>query len=201
MNRREPPPRTVYTPLAQTNPTPSQLMVEIRTAQEPAALAESVRKTVRGVSKDVVIRYVRTIDQQIDASLVRERLLATLSTGFALLALVLSAVGLYGVMSYSVTRRAREIGIRMALGAARARVLWQVLQQTAALSLAGVALGILAALAATQTLTTFLFGLSPRDPVTLAAVAVVLFVTSLVAGWLPARRAAHLDPMRVIRTE
>jgi predicted permease len=201
MNLRESPPRTVYTPLAQTTPTPSQLMIEIRTEHEPAALAASAREAVRAVSKDVVIRYVRTIEEQINASLVRERLLATLSSGFALLALVLSAVGLYGVMSYSVTRRSREIGIRMALGAARARVLWQVLQQTAAMSIAGVALGIAAAFVATKTLTTFLFGLSPRDPVTLAGVCLVLFVTSLLAGWLPARRAAGLDPLRAIRTE
>jgi ABC-type antimicrobial peptide transport system permease subunit len=176
-------------------------MIEIRTEHEPAALAASAREAVRAVSKDVVIRYVRTIEEQINASLVRERLLATLSSGFALLALVLSAVGLYGVMSYSVTRRSREIGIRMALGAARARVLWQVLQQTAAMSIAGVALGIAAAFVATKTLTTFLFGLSPRDPVTLAGVCLVLFVTSLLAGWLPARRAAGLDPLRAIRTE
>jgi predicted permease len=201
MNLREPPPRMVYTPLAQTTPPPTQLMIEIRTERDPAALAASAQAAVRAVSKDVVIRYVRTIDEQIDASLVRERLLAALSSGFALLALVLSAIGLYGVMSYSVTRRSREIGIRMALGAARARVLWQVLQQTAAMSLVGVALGVAAAFVVTKTLTVFLFNLSPRDPLTLAAVCAVLFATSLLAGWLPARRAARLDPLRAIRTE
>jgi predicted lysophospholipase L1 biosynthesis ABC-type transport system permease subunit len=201
MNLREPPPRTVYTPLPQTVPAPSQLMIEIRTQQDPASLTSAVREAVRATSKDVVIRYVRTIDQQINASLVRERLLATLSSGFAALALILSAVGLYGVMSYSVTRRSREIGIRMALGAARARVLWQVLRQTAVMSTIGVAIGIVTALVATNTLTTFLFGLSPHDPLTLAAVSIALMLTSLVAGWLPARRAAHLDPARAIRTE
>jgi putative ABC transport system permease protein len=156
---------------------------------------------VRGVSRDVVIRYVRTIDQQINASLMRERVLASLSAGFALLALVLSAIGLYGVMSYSVTRRSREIGIRMALGAARGRVLRQVLSQTFAIAAAGTIAGILAALMATKTLSTFLFGLSERDPLTLAGVALALLVISMIAGLLPARRAATLDPVRAIRTE
>ncbi len=201
MNLRDAPPRTVYTPLAQAEEMPSQLMIEVRTAQDPVELSASARSAVRAVSKDVVIRYVRTIDEQIDASLVRERLLATLSSGFALLAVLLSAVGLYGVMSYNVTRRIREIGIRMALGAARARVLWHVLRQTIAVSIAGVGMGIVASLVATRTLVTFLFDLSPRDPLTLVGVCVTLLLTSIAAGFLPARRAATIDPVRAIRTE
>ena len=201
MSLREAPPRTVYTPLAYQSPAPSQLMIELRTSQAPLAVAGAVRDAVRNLSKDVVIRYVRTIDEQINASLVRERLLAMLSGSFALLALVLSAIGLYGVMSYNVTRRAKEIGIRMALGAARSQVLASVLAQTLVVSLAGIVIGILAAFFTTQALTTFLFDLSPRDPMTMAAVSVALVATCLLASVLPARRAATVDPVRAIRTE
>src|SRR6185503_6696686 len=106
------------------------------------------------------------MDDQINASLVRERLLATLSAAFAVLALVLAMVGLHGVMSYNVSRRTREIGIRIALGAHRKTVLSHVLRQTMAISLAGIALGVLAALAATRALSTLLFDMSERDPAT-----------------------------------
>jgi len=201
MSLRDAPPRTVYTPAAYASPAPSQLMVELRTTHQPLAIAGVARDAVRTVSKDVVIRYVRSIDEQIDASLVRERLLAMLSSSFAGLALLLSAIGLYGVMSYSVTRRTREIGIRMALGATRSRVLSAVLTQTLALSVAGIVVGVVAAYFATEALSAFLFNLSPRDPLTLAVVAAALLLTSLAASVLPARRAATVDPVRAIRTE
>jgi predicted permease len=201
MNLREAPPRTVYSPITQAPSAPSYFQVEIRTASDPAAMTASVRQIVRSVSGDLVMRYVRTMDQQIDASLVRERLLSTLSAGFALLALVLSAVGLYGVMSYSVTRRSREIGIRMALGAARGQVLRQVLMQTMSIAAVGTAVGLLGAVAATRTLHAFLFGLSGRDPVTLAAVAIALLLVSTAAGLLPARKAASLNPVQAIKAE
>jgi ABC-type antimicrobial peptide transport system permease subunit len=149
----------------------------------------------------VVLRYVRTIEQQIDASLVRERVLATLSGGFAILALVLSAIGLYGVMSYSVTRRSREIGIRMALGAARSAVLGQVLRQTSVIAAIGIAVGLAASVLATRALGAFLFGLSSRDPATLVVVAFALFLTSILSGLLPARRAATIDPVQAIKSE
>jgi predicted permease len=201
MNLREPPPRTVYSPVTQAEQPPSGLTLEVRTAQEPATIVAAVREAVRGVNRSIVLRYVRTIDQQIDASLVRERVLATLSAGFALLALVLCAIGLYGVMSYTVTRRSREIGIRMALGAARSRVLAQVMSQTFLIAMVGTTIGIFAALAATSTLATFVFGFTARDPLTVALVAVALLVVSLAAGILPARRAATLDPVRAIKAE
>jgi hypothetical protein len=187
--------------VAKSEQPPSALTVELRTARNPPAIVAAVREAVRGVNRSIVIRYVRTIDQQINASLVRERVLATLSAGFAFLALTLCAIGLYGVMSYTVTRRSREIGIRMALGAARGRVLWQMLSQTFAIAAAGAIIGVIAAMMATRTLDTFLYGLSARDPATIAGVAVALLVISMIAGLLPARRAATLDPIRAIRTE
>jgi ABC-type antimicrobial peptide transport system permease subunit len=174
---------------------------ELRTAQDPAGLATAATAAARSVSKDVVIRYVRTMAQQVNASLIRERLLATLSGGFAVLALLLAAVGLYGVMSYSVSRRVREIGIRMALGARRGSVLWQVLRQTLAVSVIGILIGVGVVLVSARYVSTLLFGLSERDPLTLASVAMTLFCTAMIAGFFPARRAASLDPVAAIKTE
>jgi predicted permease len=200
MNLRERAPAAVYTPLTQEQ-APPWINFEIRTAQNPAGLAAAAVAAARSVSKDVVIRYVRTMAQQVNASLVRERLLATLSGSFAVLALILAAVGLYGVMSYTVSRRGREIGIRMALGARRGNVLWQMLRQTLIVSICGVAAGMAVVLLTSSYMSTLLFGLSERDPYTLVAVSAVLLITATVAGFFPARRAATMDPVRAIKTE
>jgi predicted permease len=201
MNLREKAPAIVYTPLAQEPEAPWWMNFELRTAQDPAGLAIAATAAARSVSKDVVIRYVRTMAQQVNASLIRERLLATLSGGFAVLALLLAAVGLYGVMSYSVSRRGREIGIRMALGARRGNVMWQVLRQTLAVSVIGILIGVGVVLVSARYVSTLLFGLSERDPLTLASVALMLFCTAMIAGFFPARRAASLDPVTAIKTE
>jgi predicted permease len=198
---REPPPRMIYTPIAQSDEPPSRFTVSVQTVREPAALASTVRDTVQSIDKDLVIRYLRTMEQQIDNSLVRERLLATLSSSFGLLALILSVIGLYGVMAYDVTRRAREIGIRMALGARRGLVLRQILRQCLIVAAIGVAIGLAGAALATRTLATFLFDLSEHDPATFAGVAVLLLLTTAAAGLIPARRAATLDPVQAIKTE
>jgi len=200
MNLREPAPAAVYTPLAQSEASP-WMNFALRTAQDPAALASAATATARAVTKIAVIRYVRTMEQQVNASLIRERLLAALSVAFAVLALILVAVGLYGVMSYTVSRRGREIGIRMALGARRGNVLWQVLRQTLIVSAIGIAIGVMASLLSTKYLSALLFGLSERDPATIAGVATALLLTAAVAGFFPARRAATIDPVRAIKTE
>jgi predicted permease len=198
---REAPPRMIYTPIAQSDEPPSRFTVAVRIVEQPTLLAAEIRTAVQSLDPDFVIHYMRTMEQQIDASLVRERLLATLSTSFGLLALILSAIGLYGVMAYDVTRRAREIGIRIALGARRGWVLRHVLRGAVIVASAGIAAGIAVALVATRVLATFVFGLSPRDPSTLVGVSIFLLATTMAAAWIPARRAARLDPMQVIKFE
>jgi ABC-type antimicrobial peptide transport system permease subunit len=138
---------------------------------------------------------------QVEDSLLQERLVALLSALFGLLALVLAAIGLYGVVAYSVTRRFHEIGIRIALGAGWRAVQWLVLREVGALLLAGLTLGLAMALAGTRLVRTMLYGLTPNDPWTLTGACVVLLVVGAIAGWIPARRAARVDPMASLRHE
>jgi predicted permease len=190
--------RMVYTPWANL---PGGVQIAMKTAGDPMAVAGSVPDLVRRVSPNLVISGVRTMDDQINSSLVRERALTVLSTLFALLASVLACVGLYGVLSFHVARRTREIGIRLALGEAPRSALARILLDTTILSMSGIVLGIACALVATDVVSAFLYGLSPKDPLTLIGVSVVLYSTALAAGYLPARRAARIDPLAAIRTE
>jgi ABC-type antimicrobial peptide transport system permease subunit len=138
---------------------------------------------------------------QVDESLFVERMVAVLSVAFGALATLLAAIGLYGVMSYAVTRRTREIGIRMALGAERGRVLWLVLKEVAVMATIGIVGGLIVALWLTRQVQAQLFGLAPSDPATLAAAAVLLGFIALAAGYFPARRATTIDPLVSLRTE
>jgi ABC-type antimicrobial peptide transport system permease subunit len=144
---------------------------------------------------------MRTVEQQKDQSLVTERLLATLSTAFGILASVLAAIGLYGVMAYMVTRRTREIGIRVALGATRSAVVWLVMREVMLLAGVGLAIGIPAAWGATRLIQSQLFGVHPADPWTIALAALGIGAMAGVSGYLPARRATGIDPMRALRWE
>jgi predicted permease len=198
---REEPWRIVSMPLAQLPEPISFVFVALKTRQDPLALASSVRPEVRAISSAVVVDSIRTMDQQIGAALVRERLLAMLSTAFGVLALVLSCVGLYGVVSYDVTRSVRELGIRLALGAQRLDVLRHVLRGALSVSSIGVVAGLAAAVAATRLLSTLLFDVTPRDPMTLVSAAALLVFTTLAASYLPARRASRLDPIAALRME
>jgi len=143
----------------------------------------------------------RVLSTAIRESLLRERLMATLSTTFGVLAALLAAIGLYGVMSYAVARRANEIGIRLAIGAARADVLRMVLREAAILTGAGLALGSILAVLAGSAARTLLFGLRPDDPTTIGIAAAILGSIGLVAGFVPARRASRLDPSVALRDE
>jgi ABC-type antimicrobial peptide transport system permease subunit len=144
---------------------------------------------------------MRTQEEQIDSSLNTERLFAELSGLFGALGLALACVGLYGILAYSVSRRTGEIGIRIALGAKRAGILWLVLKQSLSLVLVGLAAGCLLALATGRLLSGLLYGVAPTNPVTLSASMLLLFLVALLAAWIPARRATKVDPMEALRYE
>jgi predicted permease len=200
-NLRQDPLNTVYTPLTQLAEPESRVTVALRSRRDPLPMAASLRSEVRTLSPDVVVDYIRTMDDQIASTLVRERLLAMLSSAFGLLALVLSCVGLYGVVAYDVTRRSREFGIRMALGAGRPVVLRQVLRGAATVSALGTLGGLVVAIGATRLLSSLLFGVTARDPLTLVFASAIIIATTLLASYIPARRASSVDPAVVLRAE
>jgi ABC-type antimicrobial peptide transport system permease subunit len=170
-------------------------------SQIPAAeLTRAVRDAVGAVSPAIDIEFVK-LDRQLRDSVMRERLLAALAGGFGLLAGFLAAVGLYGVLSYSVATRRNEIGIRMALGADGGSVMRLVLKEAGLLLAAGTGVGILVTLAAGRMASSLLYGLQPNDPWTLAAAVSALVLAGLVSSYLPARYAARLDPLTALRQE
>jgi hypothetical protein len=174
---------------------------ELRTASSPAALIPAVRRTVNDTDSNVPIFGVRTQSQRIDELLTQERLIARLGSCFGGLALLLACVGLYGLLSFEVARRTREIGIRMALGAERADVLRSIAVQGLRVTVVGVVAGIAGGAAVTRFLSSLLFGLEPSDPATFAGVSLILIAVALVACYLPARRATKVDPMVALRYE
>jgi predicted permease len=173
----------------------------LRAKGDPANLFPTLRQVVREVDSNVPVYRMRTLEQQVDKSLVTERMLAMLSTVFGCLATVLAAVGLYGVMAYMVARRTREIGIRMALGAGRGRVIWLVMREVALLAAIGVIIGLPSAWVVTRLVQTQLFGILPTDAPTMTLAAFGIATVALLAGYLPARRATGIDPMRALRWE
>jgi predicted permease len=173
----------------------------VRIAGQPDQIIPEVRKTIRQAHTNLPVDDVVTLTEHIGRSLVQQRLLARLALFFGLLALLLACIGLYGLMSYSVARRTNEIGIRIALGAPNATVLWLILREVLTLVMIGLVLGLVAALLTTKTADTLLFGLKPYDPLTICLASSLLFVVAIVAGYLPARRAARVDPMNALREE
>ena len=174
---------------------------EVRTAADPQALLPLIRKVVAEVNANLPLFNVTTESEQIDRLLFQERLIARLSSFFGLLALILACIGLYGLLSYEVSRRTREIGIRMALGAQAGDVLRMVVKQGIVLALVGAAVGIGAALGVTHYLSSMLYGVRSNDPVTIIAVAVLLTLVALAACYIPARRATEVDPIVALRYE
>ncbi len=174
---------------------------ELRTAGNPAALIASVRNTVNRVDSRLPLFDMATQSQTIDELLMRERLVARLGSFFGALALLLACIGLYGLLSYEVTRRTRELGIRMALGAQRRDVLALIVRQGIVLAVAGAGIGILAAWALTRFLASLLYNVKPADPLTFGVVALVLCGVALLACYLPARRATKVNPTVALRYE
>jgi len=177
------------------------LTLVVRTQRDPADLTRAVRAELDLLDKDLPLERVQTMTQLVSANLAQRRLSVHLLGGFGAGALLLSALGLYGVLAYMVTQRTREIGIRMALGAQRRAVLGLVIGQGMRLACIGVALGLLGAFALTRVLQRLLYEINPTDPLTFITVSFVLATVALLACWLPARRAAKLDPMEALREE
>jgi predicted permease len=199
---REEPQRMIYLPLAQlTGNNRFANALEVRAVGDPANVASEVRTAMTEIDPSVPLLSVRTIGEQVDLFMENERLISQLSTFFALLALALACIGLYGVMAYNVTRRTNEIGVRMALGAQNGSILWMVLRESLMLLGIGVALGVPAALAATRLVQAQRFGLKSSDPATFAAAAVLIAAVVVLAAYGPARRAAKVDPMVALRYE
>lgn len=173
----------------------------IRTSRDATQLAAAIRRQVTAIDAGIPVLAVRSMHQEIDNDILVDRLIATLSSYFGVLALLLAGVGLYGVISYGVTRRTREIGIRMALGAERSSVLWLVMRRAAAFLLIGAVIGIPTALFATRLVKSFLYGIGAQDPLTIVMATMVLGAVAATASFLPARRATKVDPMVALRHE
>jgi len=173
----------------------------IRTSVEPATLAAAVREVIRSVDRDQPVTNVRTMEQIFSNSIADERFNMLLLGGYAVLALLLAAVGIYGVMSYQVSQYTREIGIRLALGAQRADVLRLVLGNGLTLTSAGLAAGLAGVWGLTRLMSGLLYGVSATDPLTLTSVSLLLCFIALLACYIPARRATKVDPMIALRYE
>jgi predicted permease len=197
---KEAPPKTAYVPYSQY-PNTEQRILAVRATGDAAAIVAAIRREVRSLDPNLPIYGIKTFAEQINESISRERLVALLSSLFGLFALLLAALGLYGVVAYAVTRRTREIGIRLALGAQPASVLRLVLRETLLLALIGICIGLPAALFSTRLIKDLLFELVPNDPFIITMASFVMISIAIIAGYLPARRAARVDPMEALRHE
>jgi predicted permease len=188
----------VYIPMTQADPEGAELVV--RTKLPPDTLASSVMRTLRSINPGQPANEFRPIQQIVDHAVSPRRFFVLLVTSFAALGLILASLGIYGVISYSVTRQTQEIGIRMALGATAGRVQMAVIQETLRLALTGIAAGTVASFAGARGIASLLFGTEPTDPATFAAMILLLTGVALVAGYIPARRASRIDPMTALRS-
>ena len=198
--REKTPPR-IYLPLFNPMWEQNSAAFEVRTFADAASVSAALRSAVQEVSPSLPPINIRTMTGLIEATLQTDRFIEQLSSAFGLLAILLASIGLYGVMTYNVARRTRDIGIRMALGAAPGDVRWQVLRETLVLVFIGIAIGVPAALAGTRLVRSMLFGLGFADPIVVVAAAALLTVVAVLAGFLPARRASQVDPMVALRYE
>jgi predicted permease len=191
-----------YVPFNQGSYYPVEdLTFALRTGGDPLRHVNAVRAIVSQADSRLPVTDVKTQAAQIDQTMNQEIIFARLCTAFAILALLIACVGLYGTMSYTVARRTGEIGVRMALGAQRGAVVWMVLRQVFVLAAVGLAIGVPTALALSKLVGSFLFGVTPNSPAALLFAVAILFAAVLVAGYVPARKASRIDPMTAVRHE
>lgn len=200
-NLRDDPPPQFFLPFAQQKEVGGSLNYLIQTRLKPEAIEPTLRKVLQQQDPDLPLMNVRTQDQQIAAATQQERIFVALTSSFGMLALALASVGIYGIMAYSVANRTNEIGIRLALGAQPQQVLAMVLREATWLSLAGIAIGLAAALVLARLVRSMLYGMTPADPISLGAGAAILIAAGLAASWIPARRAARIEPVEALRHE
>jgi predicted permease len=200
MNLRDEPPPQFFMPYRQQSDV-GGLTYALRTPFEPAVMAPALREAVRKVDRDLPIVDIRTQKDQIDSTMQTERIFASLTAGFGLLALTLACVGIYGIMGYSVANRRNEIGIRLALGAQPGQVQGMILRESTRLAGVGIVAGVAAALLLTRLVKSMLYGVQPYDLPTLTGGVSILLVVALAASWIPARRAAKVQPMEALRHE
>jgi macrolide transport system ATP-binding/permease protein len=199
LSLKEDTPPVVYIPYSLKFRPLGQMTFELRAAGDPLALAAAVRQVLQQADSRVPVSNIGTQAARIDQTISQERTFATLCTCFAVLAVLIACVGLYGTMAYSVARRANEFGIRMALGAERRRLVWMVLRQVLGMAGVGLGIGLFAAFAVSHVVESFLFQMKPNDPLALSGAVLILLAAVLLAGYLPARRASRLDPWAALR--
>jgi len=175
--------------------------IGVRTAEDPAAMSKTIAAAVHSVDPEIALARLRTLDQVKTESLGEDRYTMVLFASFAVVALLLAAVGIYGLMAFAVAQRTNEIGLRLALGASRGNVIWLILQQASLLAAVGLAVGFGGAVLVGRTMRSTLYGVGAVDASVIVAVGLILFVTALFASYLPARRAAMIDPMKALRTD
>jgi ABC-type antimicrobial peptide transport system permease subunit len=199
-NLKQDPRSYVFAPILQ-HENPDQATIYVRTALTPASIATAIRRQMQRLDANVPVNDMKSMEVQVSESMFVERLVATLSAFFGLLATLLAAIGLYGVMAYSVARRTREIGIRVALGAERSTVLSLVMREVAIMAAIGIGVGLPTAIALSRFVRSQLFGLEATDPLTLAIATFIMLAVALTAGYIPAERAARVDPIVALRYE
>jgi predicted permease len=192
---------TVFYPYRQQSGYPGKIFYEVRTASNPLTLVPAIRQIVANINRNIPLADIKTQAIQLDESIAQERCFTAIASGLAFLAILLSCIGLFGLMAYQTAQRTGEMGIRMALGATARNLTWLILRSALLMATAGITIGLFVVFVAVRLIRNYLFGVEPYDLGTIAAAAVILTIVSILAAWIPARRAAKVDPMVALRYE